>query len=346
MNLRNTYRGAGLKWVAAAALCCSSHAFAEPVKRNLCIYDALAQNGVIYQAFQAYVAQALDWGVKFVPHPYTQEDLVVSDFKSGRCDAIVITGVHNMEFVKFAGSLDMVGGLQTYPEEHSAIEAISSPKAAKYMRAGDYEVAGVAPGGKVYLFARHKANLASLDKAAGKKIGVLAFDKQAVSLSDTAGAAPIPGTVAAFGPQFNNGTIEYTYAPAIGYEALELYKGLGKAGGVSDYVFAMLSLQVDIHSGKFPPGFGQRSRTWVADSMWPIMLGRIEAADSAIAPEYWVHTDPAQAKIYSGMMLRVREQLWDNNWYDHDMQHLLKQIRCKADPSMGECTQGAEGGAG
>lgn len=345
MNRRSGNWGKTLKMAAvAAALCGSSHAFADTVSRTLCIYDPIGANGFIYQSFQDYITQALNWGVKFEQKPYTDEDVAVSDFKSGKCDAVEITGVHNIQFVKFAGSLDMVGGLQTYPQVRSAIMAISSPKAAKYMTSGDFEVAAVAPGGKVFLFARHKDNLSSMQKAAGKKVAVLAFDKQATTFANVAGAAPVPATIASFGPMFNNGSVEYAYAPSFAYKALELYKGLGTDGGIADYVLGMLSLQVDIHKSRFRPDFGQQSRTWVAENMWDPAISRIEKTDREVPGNYWSHVDAERTKSYAELLVKVRQGLWDEKWYDHDMQHMLKKIRCKSNPSDAECSQATEGG--
>jgi hypothetical protein len=328
----------------AAALFGSAHAFADTVTRSFCIFDPVGANGIAIQQLQDYVVQALNWGIKFDMKPYTDEDVAISDFKTGKCDAVALTGVHNIQFVKFAGSLDMVGGLQTYDQEHEAIEAILSPKAAKYMVQGEYEVAGVVPGGKVFLFARNKDNLSSLQKAAGKRVAVLSVDKQASTLANVAGAAPVPATIATFGPMFNNGSVEYAYAPSAAYKALELYKGLGTDGGIADYVLGMLSLQLDIHRDRFPPDFGQQSRSWVADNSWDRAMSIIGKLDSEIPDNYWVHIDADRTKSYSEMLIKVRQGLWDSDWYDHTMQHMLKKIRCKSNPSAGECSEPSEGG--
>ena len=53
MNRRSGNWGKTLKMAAvAAALCGSSHAFADTVSRTLCIYDPIGANGFIYQSFQ------------------------------------------------------------------------------------------------------------------------------------------------------------------------------------------------------------------------------------------------------------------------------------------------------
>jgi hypothetical protein len=329
----------------AAAICGGTLAHADTVTRSLCIYDPIGGNGFIYQSFQDYITQALNWGVKFVPRPYTDEEVAVSDFKSGNCDALEITGIRNIHIVKFAGTMDMVGGLQTYDEEHEAIDAVSSPKAAKYMTDGEFEVAGIVPGGKVFLLARHKENLEDISKAAGKKVAVMSYDKQASTYANVMGASPVPASIATFGPMFNNGNVEYAYAPSFAYKALELYKGVGTDGGVANYVLGILSLQIDIHKDKFPANFGQQSREWTADTMWDTTIRRIKKSDTDIPDNFWVQIDGDKTKHYSELMVKVRQDLWNDNWYDHTMQHMLKKIRCKSSGALAECSQQTEGGA-
>jgi hypothetical protein len=320
-----------LKLAAVAlALVGGAQAYAAAQTRTLCIYDPIGANGVAFQSLQDYVSAALDWGVQFDAKPYTNEEIAAADFKNGKCDAVELTGMHNTAFVKFAGSLDMLGGLQTYDEEHRAIEAISSPRAAQYMSEGNYETVGVVPGGRVFLFARHKSNLTSLQKAAGRKVAVMAFDRQAIVLANAVGAVPVPATISTLSPMFNNGTVEYAYAPSFAYKALEFYQGLGTEGGIADYVLGMLSLQIDIHKDRFPAGFGQKSRSWVADNMWDHVLKRIQSADSEIPDGYWVHVDATRSKSYELIVDKVRQMLWGDNWYDHTMQNLLKQIRASS----------------
>lgn len=314
------------------------------VDRSLCIFDPIGANGFVYQAMQSYVTAALNWGVRFHPRAYSNESVAAADFKAGRCDAVEITGIRNIHFVKFAGSLDMAGGLQTYKAEHLAIKVASSPKAAKYMQQGKYETVGVFPAGKAFLFAQTKKDLASLKQAAGKKIAVMSYDKQAFALVKQVGASPVPSSIASIGPKFNNGSVDYIYAPSFAYKSLELYKGLGKNGGVADFVLGMLSLQITDYHDRFPEGFGQKSRSWVAKHMWRPAIRRIKHDDAAIPDHYWVHISGKREEKYRTIFQHVRERLWKNNWYSHKMQHLLKGIRCHFKPGLGECSSDAEGG--
>lgn len=337
------------KWIAGAAavivgLGAWNCALAAAVERSLCIYDPIGANGFVYQTFTNYINEALNWGVKFNPRPYTDAQVAIADFTAGKCDAMEIPGVNNIHLVKFAGSLDMLGGLQSYEGEHTAIQVISSPKAAKLMTQGTVEVVGVVPGGKAFLFARDKANLESIAKAAGKKVAILDNDKQASTFANVAGASAVNATIATFGPMFNNGSVDYCYAPSFAYEALELYKGLGANGGIADYVLGQLSLQVDIHKDRFPADFGQQSRTWVANNMWNTAIAKVKESDAKIDKKYWVHIDEARSTKYNDLAAQVRQKLWDSNWYSHKMQRLLKKIRCKEKPGMAECSGNTEGG--
>lgn len=335
--------------VVTLGMSAMSGASAATVERSLCIYDPIGANGFIFQTFQKYVVQALNWGVKFDAKPYTDATVAMADFTAGKCDAMEIPGINNIHLEKFAGSLDMLGGLRTYKAEHTAIRVMSSPKAAKYMTENGVEVAGIAPAGKAFLFSRDKANLSDISKAAGKKVAILNNDKQATTFANVAGASAVNATIATFGPMFNNGSVDYCYAPSFAYKALELYKGLEAKGdkpmgGIADYVLGQLSLQIDIHKDKFPDGFGQKSRSWVANNMWSTAIKKVKESDAGIPKKYWVHIDGERTKKYNNLTVQVRQKLWDDGWYSHKTQRLLKKIRCKNNPSMAECSENTEGG--
>jgi len=317
---------------------------AAVVKRSMCVFDPVGAQGFVVQQFQDYRVQAREWGVDLEIKAYNDERVVASDFKTGHCDAMGVTGIRARKFVKFSGSLDMAGALQTYDQLHTAIQVMSSPKAADLMREGEYEVAGVVPGGKVYLFSSDKNYLDSLEAAAGKKVAVMSFDRQGSVIAKVAGASPVPATIASFGPMFNNHSVDMAYAPAFAYNALELYKGLGDNGGVADFVLGMLSLQMVIHRDRFPDEYASKSRTWVAEHVWDPVIQRVRQADDEIPDRYWVRINGKRDKKYRSMLLDIRQRLWDEGLYHHRMQHLLKKIRCKSDSSLSECSQDTEGG--
>ncbi len=336
-------------WALLAMVVCAAGALqpaaAQSQTRTFCIYDPIGANGFIYQALQDYVVQANAWGYKLNTRAYTDEAVAASDLKAGQCDLASLTGVRTIHYVKFAGSLDMAGGLQTYDQEKTAIQVMSSPKAAQYMKEGPYEVVGVVPLGKAFLFSRDRNLLDSIENIAGKKVAVLSYDKQASTLANVAGASPVGASIASFGPMFNNGSVDLAYAPAFAYNALELYKGLGENGGIADFVLGMLSGQLIARADRFDSGFGQQSRTWVFNNMFDSTLSRVTGAEDEIPSKFWVHINGERDANYREMFRNVRMKLWDQDWYSHRMQHLLKKIRCSSEPGLAECSQASEGGA-
>ena len=317
---------------------------AQP-SRVACVFDPVGADGFVYELFTDYALAARDWGYALKARAYTDETVAANDFKAGKCDMAALTGIRTIHFVKFAGSLDMAGGLQTYDQLHTAIRVMASAKAAPLMRTDNYEIAGVVPGGKVYLFSREKRFLDSLQAAAGKKVAVIGYDKQARVVANVAGASPVSATIASFGPLFNNHSVDMAYAPAIAYKPLELYKGLGENGGVADFVLGMLSLQMVVHRDRFPADFAPASRRWAVDNAWDRVIARIRQSDEEIPDRYWVRIDGERETKYRSMLGEIRQRLWDEGWYDHRMQKLLKKVRCSTDPGVAECSQDSEGGA-
>jgi len=312
--------------------------------RQACVFDPVGADGFVYDLFRDYAVQAREWGYDLDIRAYTDEAVAANDLKAGKCDMAVLSGVRTRQFVKFAGSLDMAGGLQRYADLRKAIGAMSGPKAAPLMRANGYEVAGVVPLGKVFLFARDRAHLASLDKLAGKRIAILEYDRASRLITEEAGASPVPASIASLGPLFNNGSADLTYAPAIAYAPLELGQGVRPDGGMADFVLAMLSGQIVIHRDRFDADFGARSRAWVFDTLFDTTLARARKAENALDDDLWVAVSEQQTTQYRAMFRRVREQLWREEWYSHRMQRLLKKIRCAGDAGLAECSQESEGG--
>lgn len=313
--------------------------------RRLCIFDPNGADGLIYQAYDSYVIQAHQWGYKLKRQPYKDEAVLANDFKAGRCDMAAMTGFRALEFVKFAGSLDMAGGLRRYSSEKQAVAAMSSNKAAPYMSANGYTVAGILPLGKAYLFSGQREYLTAQGGLVGKKIAVLKYDKQASAIAKAAGAAPVPASISAFGNLFNNGAVDMAYAPATAYRPFELARGIGKQGGVSDFVLGMVSDQLLIHTKRFVAGYGSRSRHWTLDHLFDPVLARVQTAEQQIPSASWVQLSPERTDDYQQMIRDARQQLWAKGWYSHRMQHLLKQIRCANKPGAAECTAQSEGGA-
>src|SRR5690606_33502407 len=60
--------------------------------KSLCVFDVSGANGDSYAAMKEFQAEAAGWGVDFELKPYTNEKTAADDFKTGKCDAVLVTG--------------------------------------------------------------------------------------------------------------------------------------------------------------------------------------------------------------------------------------------------------------
>ena len=95
---------------------------------------------------------AYKWGVDLTYDVFTDERIAVDEFKLGRCDAVNMLGFRAREFNSFTGSLGAIGAIPSYKHLGIIIKTLSSPKAAKFMRVGEYEVLAMGPAGAIFMF--------------------------------------------------------------------------------------------------------------------------------------------------------------------------------------------------
>jgi hypothetical protein len=323
------------------SLAFSHNSAAEPVSKTLCIYDPAGINGDIFNMMKQYQIESLGLGVKFEMKPYTNEKTAASDFQASQCSAVLVTGTRARPFHKFAGSLEAMGALPAYSHLKTAVNALSRPGAAKLMKSGAFESAGIFPAGAVYLFVRDKS-VNSVEKLAGKRLATLAFDEAAKTMVRKVGASMIAADVSTFASMFNNGNVDACYAPAFAYKALELYKGIGAQGGVIRYPLAQMTMQLLIRSADFPPEFPQQSRLLAAKA-FNSGLALAKQAETAIPVKHWIDIPDSDKKKYDQMFLDVRVELRDGQKVYHPTAlKLMRKIRCKADSSRAECVMKRE----
>ena len=326
-------------WLALFALCWSVAANAM-VQRSLCVWDLLGANGETYNLMKDYRVAARAWGVDFTLRSYSEEKIAAEDFRVGQCDAMVVTGLRTKPFNGFTGSLESIGTIPSYKHLRLVIGAMSSSKAAKLMTSGAYEVVGVMPFGGIYFYVNDR-NINDIGKLAGKKIAYFDYDKSQGKLLQQIGAQAMPSDVTNFAPKFNNGAVDIIFAPAAAYRPLELYRGMGKNGGIPDFLLAQSSLQIVIRSDKYPPGFGQSSRNYIY-GQYDRILSVIQKYESDIDPKYWFHIPDADRARYVAIMRESRINLAKDGLYDRRLMALLKRVRCQLEPGSGECSENLE----
>lgn len=325
--------------VAAGLLALSgANAFAaqELQKKTFCVFDIIGTQGPVFDIMKDYKLAALNWGVDLDMKAYTDEKIAAEDFKAGKCDAVAVSGLRGRAFNSFTGTIDSVGSIPTDEHMKVVLQKLASPKLAKYMVNGDYEVAGIAPGGAAYLFTKDRS-IDTVGELSGKKIAILEFDKSQAVLVESIGGSPVTVSIANVGPMFNNGSVDVIAAPTIAYEALELYKGLGENGAIVNFALAQLTLQVLIRHAEFPEGFGQKSRDYVW-GQYDRSQELIDGANKAIKPSYWLEIPEADKVGYREMFRQSRIKLRDMGIYDGTMLTFLSRVRCAMDASLAECT--------
>lgn len=330
-----------LLWLLAGLLLAASQTIAQPINRVFCVFDPVGAKGPVFDAMRDYQTSALEWGVNLELKAYTNEAVIIADFNAGSCDAMGVTGTRVRPYNSFTASIEALGGLNDYQELQQLIAMLTRPQAAKYMRQGAYEVAGIMPGGAVYVFVRDKA-INSVKAAAGRKIATLDYDKASLKVVEHVGATMVPSTVATFAPRFNNGDVDIAYAPAIAYQPFEMYKGLGDKGGIYNFSLAQMNFQLLIRSDRFPEGFGQNSRDY-AYRNFDKTMEHIRTAEAGIPQQYWLTLPQQMVDEYKEMLRQIRIELTNDGVYDRRMMKLMLKLRCRSNPAHHECAEQAEG---
>ena len=308
----------------------------QVINRTACLFDFMGSNGDSYAVGKDFAASALAWGVRLNLRAYTDEGVAFEDFKAGKCDAVGITGIRARFLVKFAGSILMMGALPSYEEAKTAAMAILQPKAAHLMTEGPYEVISVVPIGAVYIFARDRS-WNSIKDVPGKRLAVIGWDKQATAMADFVGVSLVPADFTNFVTMFNNGSVDAIYGPALIYDALEAYKGIGTKGGVADYPIAQAFYEIVTYKDRFPEGFGQKARNWTMAQM-DRFIDMAKQADKTIPEDKWIRIAEKDRDNYQELFRKVRLQLRDEV-YDPRMMTLLRRIRCQYRPDKAECRE-------
>ncbi|MDV2078185.1 putative solute-binding protein [Marinobacter xestospongiae] len=331
-----------LRRVAASALLASlalpalAETTAEPIERSFCVFDPVGANGPLFAITKTFQPVALREGIKLELRAYTDEKVAAEDFKAGQCDAVLLTGTRAREFNRFTGSLEAMGAVPGEEEMRLLYNTLAQPNARPFLIEGNYEVAGVFPGGAVYLHTRDRS-IDTVEELQGKKIATLDFDDASLRMVRHVGASVVGANTASFAGKFNNGSVDLAYAPAVAYTPLELYKGVSPDGGVFKYALAYMNFQVIIHRDRFPEDAGQMVRNEAIkriDEAYEI----IAQAESEIPQDVWMLPPEADVVEYDKMLREVRLSLLAEGVYDERAIKLMRAIRCRVDGSRAECS--------
>ena len=318
----------------------SGVAQADMLDRSFCVWDPVGANGPLFNVMKSAKPSAMKWGINLELKAYTDEKIAAEDFRAGQCDSVLLTGTRAREFNKFTGSLEAMGAIPSQEEMKMILQTLTQPKAAKLMKSGEYEVAGILPAGSIYLYIRDR-NIDTVEELQGKKVATLDYDQASMTMVRHVGASVVGASTANFAGKFNNGSVDVAYAPAVAYTPLELYKGLGENGGVFDFSLAQMNFQIIVRSDRFPEGYGQKVRDYTS-TRYEEAYKLVEVAEAEIKKEYWMRPTAENMEGYTKMLQEVRISLRDEGVYDAKALRLMRKVRCKKNPTNSECAEKRE----
>lgn len=304
-----------------------------------CVFDVLGAAGPAKQMVDDYKIRALRWGIELTTDYYKDEQEAAAQFEAGHCDLINLPDFRARKYNHFTGSINAVGAIPD--EEHlgRVIHSLAQTEAQPLMRSGDYEIMGIVFIGGLHAFVTDR-NMTRPAALVGRRISILEGIEESDYLIEQNGMIAVETDLAGMFQQFNTKQVDYTVAPLIVYEGLELYQGLEPDGGISRYPFAMATMQLVARWARFPEGVGQKSREFVADSHLSIVK-TIRGYEEPVPDKYWFDIPLQDFYHWDNAFTRARKDLAEAGIYNSKMLKLLKKVRCRSFPDRAECMPGA-----
>jgi len=303
--------------------------------QKICVYDLLGASGDLFNMAKDYAVAMQKYGSTIELKGYTDERVATEDFRTGQCDAVIATAFRTRQFNAVAGSIDTLGATTivrdgkidipaSYDVVRKIIQTYASPAAAKLMVDGVYEIGGITPLGAAYPIVNDR-KVNTVEALAGKRIASFDYDKAQAVMIQRIGAQPISADITNFSTKFNNGAVDMIAAPTMAYKPLELYKGIGKTGGITRFPIMILTYQVVLNKTKFPDGFGEKSREYWS-SQFDRSMQLIKQADASIPPATWMELSSENSYKYTLMLRESRIDIAQKGLYDKRGLKVIKKI--------------------
>lgn len=319
----------------------------KPLSKHItvsaCVFDPLGSNGPINQLVKDVVLEATRWNVTLKVQSFSDERVASDEFKAGRCDALAVSTWRAKQFNNFTGSFDAIGNFSNYEQMKTALRLLhTTPAMTNLMISGEYQTLGVIPVGAAYVMVRDR-KISGLDKASGKRFAVLDWDRVQRHLTEQIGAQAVSVDLTNFGTRFNNGQVDLIAAPAVTFQPLELYKGLGSNGGVLISPMTMMTASITVRRSAFVnsiPDYDERVAKVREFALNYIDMGfeLIDRMDRSIPQKYWLNMTTIEQEKHDRTLRQARLDLTKSGYYDERMMKLLKRVRCHHEPRHYECS--------
>jgi len=335
-----------LSQIVLASVLASATMAASANKPVLCVWDIAGKSGDTASMAIDYQVAMQKNGTDFDLKVYVDERVAVEDFRSGQCVGVIATAFRVKPFNAISTSMDSLGSstivrngkidvAASYDVVRKTIQLFASPKGAKLMVEGNYEVAGIIPVGAAYPIVRDR-NINSVEALAGKRIAAFDYDKSQATMIQKIGATPVSVDLTSIGPRFNNGGVDMIALPAIAYKPLELHKGIGTKGAIGRFPLMIPTMQMVINRSKFPEGYGEKSRQfWL--NQFDRAMGLINNAEKGIPASSWLDLPPENIPKYVIMLRESRIEIAKQGMYNKEALNVMKRVRCSINSADSEC---------
>jgi hypothetical protein len=331
---------AGLVLSGASALA-TEGPLPQPLTLKFCVFDFQGNQGDISRYARDLGQAAQRWNLRLDIRSYTDERIAAEDFKAGQCDGVALSTPRARAFNGFIGSIDSIGAAPDYRHIRALAATLDHPRINPMTIQGDYQVVTIMPVGASYIMVNNR-HIDSIDKAVGKKVAVLDFDKTQSLLVQRLGAQAVPTDYFRFANKFNNGEVDIITAPALAVKPLELQRGMGDYGGIYRLPLTQATGTVLINRARLLPRIPDLDAriSTLRQLALPEMdkaIAYIRRQEQAIPAGLWLDFPPAEQEKYVHMMRDSRIRLTREGYYDSRMMALMKKVRCRYEPASYEC---------
>jgi hypothetical protein len=310
------------------------------ILRTFCVWDPLGKAGPISSTVDDQKLRSLHYGMDLTVITFQDEVELLDALRTDdRCDAALIRGSVAMEFNKFAGTIEAIGGMRQREQLHLLMKVLANPRMASRLTDDKYTVLGVATMGASYRFTsdRSKRSLADFKN---QLMAVESLDPSRSEFVSAIGANPVNGSMMSNVQSYADGKVKGMISPIIAY----LVMGTGQISrdvGIFDTPVAQSTIQLIGHTEKFPPGLAQILRE---DFLFKFdnYARRVDNEMALIPGEFWMKDTKADVQKMEQIALDVRLKLREEGYYDPAMLRLQRKIRCKFEPARSECTNPKE----
>ncbi|MEC8443674.1 MAG: putative solute-binding protein [Pseudomonadota bacterium] len=311
------------------------------IKRTFCVWDPLGKAGPISSTVEDQKLRSLHYGMDLSVITFQDEKELVEALRTDeRCDAAVIRGSAAMEFNRFAGTIESVGGLLDRRQVQLLMQVMANPRMAPRLADENFTVLGVATMGSSYRFTTDRQALRSLDSFKGRAIATESMDPAMAALAKAYKGKAVEGDMMSNVQNYADGKVDGMISPIIAY----LVMGSGQIStdvGIMKTEVAQSTIQLIGRSEKFPRGLAQILRE---DFLFKFdnYARRVDNELALIPSQFWMDDKPEDVQKLQSMSQKVRLAMRDQGHYDAAMLRLQRKIRCKFDPSRSECTNPVE----